>query len=318
LTCRATRSQNGVVDLNGIFPAIPTPFTDDTIDFRAARANAARWMTTGLRGLLVLGSNGEAPLVDADEAARLIATVREETPRDRVLIAGVNTQSTRQAIATARAHAAAGADLALVITPFYFKSQMSGDALVRHFTAVADASPIPVMVYNVPPTTGVAIPVAALDKLSAHPNIVAMKDSSGDVGYTTEAIGRVPSTFDIVVGVAPNLVAALTVGARGAIVAVASVFPELCVEVHALVRAGRLAEALAIQHAITPLARAVTTTYGPAGLKVAAEAAGYAGGLPRPPLVPLAPAQVNEIRALVERLRAWVDARAGALQGVSR
>jgi 4-hydroxy-2-oxoglutarate aldolase len=301
------------LNLDGIFPAIPTPFVDgDAIDVRAARANAARWMQTGLRGMLVLGSNGEAPLIDPDEATRLIAAVREETPRDRVLIAGVNTQSTRQAIAAARAAAAAGADLALVITPFYFKSQMSGEALVGHFTAVADASPVPLLVYNVPPTTGVAIPVAALEKLAAHPNIRGVKDSSGDVGYTTEAAGRVPSTFDIVVGVAPNLFAALSVGARGAIVAVASVFPELCVELHALVRAGRYAEALDIQHAIVPLARAVTTTYGPAGLKVAADANGYAGGLPRGPLVPLAPAQAAEIRALVERLRAWAAARPGA------
>jgi len=182
------------VDLNGIFPAIPTPFVDDEIDLRAARSNAARWMRTGLRGMLVLGSNGEAPLIEPDEATRLIAAVREETPRDRVLIAGVNCQSTRQAIAAARAFGAAGADLALVITPFYFKSQMSAEALVRHFTAVADASPVPVLLYNVPPTTGVAIPVAALDTLAAHANIAGMKDSSGDIGYTTEAIGRVASS----------------------------------------------------------------------------------------------------------------------------
>jgi 4-hydroxy-2-oxoglutarate aldolase len=306
------------VDLNGVFPAIPTPFSDDTIDYRAARANAKRWMATGLRGMLVLGSNGEAPLVDADEASRLIAAVREETPRDRVLIAGVNTQSTRQAIAAARAHGAAGADVALVITPFYFKSQMSGEALVRHFTAVADASPVPLLVYNVPPATGVTIPIAALEKIAAHPNIIGVKDSSGDVGYTTEAIGRVPASFDIVVGVAPNLMAALSVGARGAIVAVASVFPELCVELFALARAGRMAEALTIQHALTPLARAVTTTYGPAGLKVASEAHGYVGGLPRPPLVPLTSAQVTEIRTLVEQLRTWAASRAGTLEGVTQ
>lgn len=275
-------------------------------------------MKTGLRGMLVLGSNGEAPLVDADEAARLIATVREETPRDRVLMAGVNAQSTGQAIAAARAHAAAGADLALVITPFYFKSQMSGDALVRHFTAVADASPVPVLVYNVPPATGVSIPVAALDALAKHPNICGMKDSSGDVGYTTEAIGRVPASFDVVVGVAPNMLAALSVGARGAIVAIATVFPELLVELHALVRAGRTAEALRIQHAITPLARAVTTTHGPAGLKVAADANGFHGGLPRPPLVPLATGPANDIRALVERLRAWAETRTENLEGASR
>jgi len=266
----------------------------------------------------VLGSNGEAPLVDAEEAAPLIATVREETPRDRVLIAGINAQSTRQAIAAARAHAAAGADLALVITPFYFKSQMSGDALVRFFTAVADASPVPVLVYNVPPATGVSIPVTALERLAAHPNIAGMKDSSGDAGYLSEAIGHIPASFDVVVGVAPNMLAALSVGAKGAIVAVASVFPELCVELHALHRAGRSAEAMRMLHAIIPLARAVTTTYGPAGLKVAAEANGFVGGLPRSPLIPLGAGPISEIRALVERLRAWAEARTETLEGASR
>jgi 4-hydroxy-2-oxoglutarate aldolase len=311
------------LNLDGVFPAIPTPFTsDDAIDVAAARANAARWISTGLRGLLVLGSNGEAPLVDADEGARLIAAVREETPRDRVLIAGVNAQSTRQAIAAARAHAAAGADVALVITPFYFKSQMSRDALVRFFTEVADASPIPLLVYNVPQATGVTIPLLALERIAPHPNIIGVKDSSGDVGYTTEAIDRVPADFDVVVGVAPNLFAALSVGARGAIVAVASVFPELCVELHGHVRAGRRDQARAIQRAITPLARAVTTEYGPAGLKVAAAANGYVGGLARAPLMPLGATPTNEIRMLVEQLRAWAETRAAstpdALQGVSR
>jgi 4-hydroxy-2-oxoglutarate aldolase len=302
------------VDLNGIFPAIPTPFldSDGSIDFRAARANAARWMKTGLRGMLVLGSNGEAPLIDPDEGSRLIEAVREETPRDRVLIAGVNTQSTRQAIAAARAAGAAGADVALIITPFYFKSQMSGDALVRHFAAVADASPVPLLVYNVPQATGVAIPLAALEKIAAHPNIIGVKDSSGDIGYQTEVIGRMPAGFDVIVGVVPSLFASLSIGARGGIVAVASVFPELCVELHAHFRAGRYAEALAIQHAVTPLGRAVTTGYGPAGLKVAADANGYTGGLPRSPLVPLTPPQVAEIRTLVERLRAWAEARPAA------
>jgi 4-hydroxy-2-oxoglutarate aldolase len=314
------------VDLNGIFPAIPTPFqTDDEIDLRGARANAARWMKTGLRGLLVLGSNGEAPLIDQEEATRLVAAVREEVPRDRVLIVGTNSQSTRQAIAAARAASAAGADIVLVITPFYFKSQMSGDALVRHFTAVADASPKPIVIYNVPPATGVSIPVAAVEQLSAHPNIAGMKDSSGDVGYTTEAIGRVPERFQVIVGVAPSLLASLSIGARGGIVAVASAFPDLCVELHTAAREWREKDAMDIQRAITPLARAVTVTYGPAGLKAACDAMGYVGGLPRSPLRPLAPPQIAEINTLVERLRAWADARprpaavASATQeGVSR
>lgn len=304
------------MDLQSLFPAIPTPFLDDALDARGLRANVERWARTPLRGLLALGSNGEASHVDAEESVRAIEAVRAGWPADRLLIAGAGQQSTHQTIAAARAVARAGADLALIITPYAFKTNMTAEALVAHYTAVADASPIPILLYNVPPRTGVSLTLPVVSRLAAHPNIAGLKDSSGDVGFVAEVAGSVPSTFRLLVGVAPNLLASLTVGAIGGIVAVAAVFPELCLELHALARDGRREEALALQRALTPLARAVTSTHGPAGLKAAVEAVGFVGGAPRRPLPPLPAAAVAEIRGLVAQLQEWAAARQPVAQGV--
>jgi 4-hydroxy-2-oxoglutarate aldolase len=309
------------VDLNGIFPPIPTPFTsDDAIDFRALSSNVKRWGGAGLRGLLVLGSNGEGPFVDADESARVLAAVRKDLPDDQVILAGTGHQSTRQTILATQAAAAAGADIALVLTPFYFKSQMSADALFRHYTELADHSPIPVMIYNMPPVTGVAVPVATVVKLAAHPRVIGVKDSSGDVAYVADLVAHTrhiqkgDDPFQVLVGVAPNLYAALSVGAHGGIVAVANVFPELCVMLYRYVRAGRHADALELQRALTPLARAVTATYGVAGLKAAMDAVGgYVGGAPRLPLLPIGAGPAQEIKQMVERLQTLASATPSSL-----
>jgi 4-hydroxy-2-oxoglutarate aldolase len=160
--------------LDGIYPPIATPFKDDEIDLAALRHNLARWNAAGLRGVLVLGSNGEAAFVDDDEAQRLVAAVREDLPGDRVMIVGTGRQSTRATIAATRQAAKAGADVALVVTPYYFKTQMTSEVLVQHFRAVADASPIPVLLYNVTAFTGVNLAVDAIVQLAGHPNIVGL------------------------------------------------------------------------------------------------------------------------------------------------
>jgi 4-hydroxy-2-oxoglutarate aldolase len=301
------------VDLNGILPPIPTPFLGESIDWRGLSANVARWARAGLRGLVVLGTNGEAPFVSADEAERLIGAVRQELPRDQIVIAGTGQPSTAQSIAATRAASRAGADAALVITPFYYKAQMTAEALVRHYTEVADASPIPILLYNMPPATGVALPIAAVARLAAHPQVVGIKDSSGDVAFVADLVAATPSSFQVIVGVAPNLFASLCVGARGGVVAVANVFPELCVKLHALMRAGRHTDALEVQRVLTPLGRAVTTTYGVAGLKTALDAAGYAGGSLRLPLLPLGAQQALDVRQMVERLQGWASERLSSL-----
>lgn len=302
------------MDFDGIFPPIATPFHGDEPDLRGLSANVQRWARAGLRGLLVLGSNGEGPCVDADEAERVIATVRQDLPRDQVLMVGTGQPSTKLTIASTSLAARAGADVALVLTPFYFRSQMTAEALARHYTEVADASPIPIIMYNMPPVTGVTIPIATVLRLAAHPNIIGIKDSSGDMAYVGDLCAQTSRPFQVLVGVAPNLYPALCVGVNGGIVAIANAFPELCVRLFALARAGRHAEALEVQRVLTPLARAVTTTYSVPGLKCALDAAGYVGGAPRLPLLPLGPAQQQEIRQMVEKLQAWESSHASALK----
>lgn len=290
------------MNLHGIFPPIPTPFTDDEIDTAALARNISRWMTTRVAGLLLLGSNGEAPSIDADEADRLTRAAREVVPSDRTLIVGAAEESTRLTIAAVRRVAAAGADAVLVRTPAYFKRQMTTPVFVRHFTAVADASPVPVLPYNVPGLTGVSMTADAVAEIATHPNIAGMKDSSSDLTLVTDLVSLTPEGFPVLVGSAPTLYASLCVGAAGGIVAAACVVPDLVVELYDLARSGRHDEALALQRRLTPLARSVTTVYGVPGLKAALDVAGYTGGAPRLPLAPAGPQVHDIIRAQYEAL----------------
>jgi 4-hydroxy-2-oxoglutarate aldolase len=303
------------MNLDGVFPPVATPFLSGAgpVDLDALRFNARRWMATGLRGLVVLGSNGEAALLDEDEADAVVGAARECVPRDRLLIAGTGRESTRGTIAATKRAAALGADLALVRAPGFFKGAMTAEALRRHYVAVADASPIPVLLYNFAAVFGVNLATETIAQLAQHPNIAGLKESGGDVAQVADQVAAAPDGFQVVVGAAPALYASLCVGAAGGVVAVANAAPEACVRLHALARAGRHEEALALQRALTPLARAVTGTYGVAGLKAAMGIAGYKGGVPRAPLQPAPPAAVEHLTALVAALDAFLAGRAGAV-----
>jgi len=290
------------MDLSGIYPPIATPFKNDEVDYAGLAHNVKRWMGTGLRGLLALGSNGEAASVDEDEAERIVATVREGVPRDRVLLAGTGRQSTRAAIAATRRAAKAGADAVLVLTPFYFKAQMTPDALTDHYRAIADASPVPVLLYNFTNVTGLNMAPDTVAALSAHPNIIGLKDSNGDIAQVAGVVARVPAGFTVLVGSAATLYPAMTVGAAGGIVAVANVVPDVCVKLFDLVRAGQHDAARALQRRLTPLAHAVTGGYSIAGLKVAMEIAGYVGGEVRRPLRPAKAEARDTLRRLYDEL----------------
>jgi 4-hydroxy-2-oxoglutarate aldolase len=285
------------MNLHGIFPPIATPFKDDELDVEGLKNNVTRWMTTGLAGVLVLGSNGEAPLLDADESYRAAAAARECVPRDRTLIVGAGEESTRSTIAAVKRAAEAGADVVLVRTPAYFKSLVNTEVFVRHYTEVADASPVPVLPYNVPGLTGVKLAAEAVARLSSHPNIPGVKDSSADLVQIADLVSMTPPGFKVLVGSAPTLYASLCVGAVGGIVAAACVIPDLCVELYELVRQQRHAEALALQRRITPLAKSVTSGFGVAGLKAAMQMVGYVGGVPRRPLSPAGTQVLETLRA---------------------
>jgi 4-hydroxy-2-oxoglutarate aldolase len=272
------------MDLHGIFPPITTPFIDGEVNAKGIASNVERYMKTGLAGVVALGSNGEAPLLTDEESYRVIAAARERVPSDRRLIAGAGVESTPGTVAAVRRAAQAGADVVLVRTPGYYKSQMTADVFVRHYTAVADASPVPVLLYSAIMFTGVSLPVAAAVTLAEHPNIIGVKESAPDLAQVADLVSQTKPGFQVLVGSAPTLYASLCVGAVGGIVALACVAPELTVKLYALVCERRYDEALALQRRLTPLARSVTAAFGVGGLKAALDLAGYAGGEPRAPL----------------------------------
>ncbi len=287
----------------GIYTTIATPFRDDgAVDERALAANVARWMTTPLTGLVVLGSNGEAAQLEDDEADRVVEIVRAGVPSSRPLIAGTGRESTRATIAANKRAAAAGVDAVLVRTPSFFKPQMTTEAFVRHYTEVADASPIPVLLYNVSLYTGVNLLPDAVERLAVHPNIVGIKESGSDVGQIAEYVARTPDDFTVLAGSATTLVHALCAGCDGAILALASLVPDECVRMMTLVTEQRLDEARALQRRLMPLARSVGSTYGVPGLKAALELIGYTGGAPRPPLRPVSSEIVDIIRGQIVTL----------------
>lgn len=292
------------MNLHGIFPPIPTPFSGETVDARGLAANISRWMRTRLSGVVVLGSNGEAPLLEDAEADAIIATARESVPRNRVLIAGTGRESTAATMAATRRAAALDVDGVLVRTPSYFKNVMTQDVFVRHYTAVADASPVPVLLYNVTMYTGVNLPAEAVARLAEHPNIAGMKESTSDVAQVADLVSKVPESFPVLAGSGVTLFAALTVGASGAVLALSAVVPDICVEIYDLVRQRRYEEARALQRQVTPLARLLGPVHGVSGLKYALDQLGYVGGPVRAPLSPLAAEPQEHIKTQLVRLTA--------------
>lgn len=278
------------------------------MDARAVRSNVGRWNGTGAAGYVALGSTGERVHLSERERLTVVEAAREAVPANLTFIVGVGEHSTRATIEEARRVASSGADALLVITPHFYRSQMTSAALAAHYEAVADASPAPVILYSVPQNTGVAIPPDAVARLCAHPNVAGIKDSSGDFVNFVETARLVgeriadggAKDFALLTGHASTLYASLAAGARGGILAVACAAPRLCVEIYEAFVRGDAARARRLQAALVPLARAVTTRYGIGGLKAALDFAGYAGGAVREPLVAPGEEARREIKRLVE------------------
>ena len=299
------------MNLKGVFPPIPTPFSSESVDHRALAGNVARWMRTKLSGLVVLGSNGEAPLLDDAESDAVIETVRAHVPRDRTLIGGVGRESTAATIAAAGRAARIGVDVVLVRTPSFYKNVMTSDAFVRFYTAVADASPRPVLLYNVTLFTGVNLMPDAVERLATHPNIIGMKESNADLVQLADTIARTPDDFVVFGGSAPTFYHALSAGADGGVLAIAGVIPDICVDMFEHVRNGRHAEALELQRRITPLGRLLGAMHGVAGLKYALDQIGFIGGPTRPPLGTVPPDAQRQIRDQLAALGVMADVKVG-------
>ena len=289
------------MNLSGVFAPLPTPFDEqdrpDTARFGQA---IARWATTPLTGFVVLGSNGEAVLMDDFESDRVIVAAREAVPRGRTLIVGTGRESTQAAIKASKRAAEHGADAVLVRTPGFFKNQMTADAFVRHYTAVADASPVPVLLYNFTALTGVNLQPAVVSTLSNHPNIVGMKESGGDVAVIADLVNGTPKGFNVLAGTTSSFYAALCIGAIGGILAVACVLPDACVRLFELVKAGKHDEARELQRQLMPISKLLGNVHGVPGLKAALQIAGYDVGLPRPPLAPVSESAVDALRGALD------------------
>jgi 4-hydroxy-2-oxoglutarate aldolase len=293
-------------EFQGIFPALVTPFKGGPlgaeIDDEALGRNIGLLNAHALAGYLVLGSTGECVSLTDDEAVRLAGIVREEAAPGKKMIAGTGRESTILTIDFTRRMAEAGADAALVRPPSYFKGKMNREALKRHYLAVADAAPIPIILYNIPQNTGIVIDPGLVVELSAHPNIVGLKESSGSLPYLVEIIRRVPADFSYLVGSGYIILPALLMGASGAILAVANAAPALCVEIERLFREGSIHEAVERQLDLVPLNKMIMETHGISGLKCAMRSAGFEGGLARMPLLPVDEKSAAEIDALMKTL----------------
>jgi 4-hydroxy-2-oxoglutarate aldolase len=273
-----------MMKLSGVMPPITTPFQDGRLALDQLKKNFQKWNKTGLSGYLVLGSNGEAVYLNEKEKMKVIEVSRDSIPKSKIMMVGTGMESTQETLRFTHEAAKMGADCALVITPSYFKGSMKPQILYDHFVSVAESSKIGILIYNVPQFTGINMEAELVAKLSEHPNIIGIKDSSGNIGQLSEIVYLSQKRFAVFVGSAPVFLPALCVGAVGGILAVANAVPQQCVQIQNLFNKGKNGEARALQSRLTPLAKAVTTKYGIGGLKIAMDLATYFGGDPRLPL----------------------------------
>jgi len=288
-------------DLRGVILPIPTPF-DSTgeVDLCALRGNIAKWNSTGISGYVMLGSTGERVHLDENEYLKVIEAARAEVgprPEGLTFIAGAGQQSTRGTInEIKRVSEAVTVDAFLVITPHFYRPSITQQALIAHYQSIADASPVPVILYSMPALTGIKIEPETAARLSEHENIVGIKDSSADLDGLRETIKLVRKDFAVLTGNGTVLNQALSAGACGGILAVGCVAPAVCIEIFRAVTSGESERASSLQTKLTPLAQAVTTRFGIGGLKAALEMKGYVGGSVRAPLAQPSDEAREEIR----------------------
>ena len=291
--------------LRGILLPTTTPFDPNgQIAATDIASNIKEWTAHGVIGFVVLGSTGERVHLDEREYLETIEISRAAIAGDSVLIAGAGQQSTIGTIREIKSAARAGAEAVLVITPYFYRTAMTQETLIRYYTAVADGSPLPLLLYSMPPLTGIKIEPETVARLSEHPNIIGVKDSSNDVAGFRRTVELCPRDFAVMTGNGTVLLDTLRAGATGGILAVGCVVPEVCVEIFRLFTAGDDERAEELQSMLTPLAAAVTTKYGIGGLKAALDLAGYRGGSVREPLRAPDEGARTEIEQLLDRILA--------------
>jgi 4-hydroxy-2-oxoglutarate aldolase len=285
--------------LHGIYAPIATPFKDGKIAYDEMEKNLKFWLESDLSGVVVMGSNGEFVLLAPQEKEELTQFVCAQAKGKKPVIAGTGAESTVETIRLSKKAADAGADAVLVVTPNYYKGEMTDPVLARFYKDVADASPLPVILYNMPRNAGINISAKLAVELAKHPNIIGIKDSGGNIVQIADMIRNAPASFSVFAGSASFLYTSLVLGATGGTLALANVFPNECARLQTLFEAGKMKEALDLQMNLIDSNNAVTARWGIPGLKAAMEMIGLYGGDPRPPLMPLGEADREALRKVL-------------------
>jgi 4-hydroxy-2-oxoglutarate aldolase len=288
------------MDFSGVFAALTTPFAaDDSVAIADLKQNIQRYNATGLAGYAVQGSTGESVLLTRAEWDSVLVAAKEAASPQKRLLAGTGVESTAETISRSKRAAELGYHAALVKTPYYYKPVYKPDVLIAHYRRVADASPIPVMLYSVPQFTGISLEAPEVAALAEHPNIIGIKESSGHVQRVAEMVAATPASFQVLTGGAGVLLPSLIVGAKGAILALASALPEKCAELYEVTRRGQLEAARELQKNLLRASKLIVSELGIPGVKFVMDQRGYCGGAPRSPLLPLSDAAKRRVLELL-------------------
>ncbi|MGC1483719.1 MAG: dihydrodipicolinate synthase family protein [Candidatus Acidiferrum sp.] len=298
------------MNLSGVFPALTTPYAaDGSVSIEDLKHNIRKYNVTGLAGYVAIGSTGESVLLSRKEVDAIFIAIKESAAPGKLLIAGTGAESTAETIDRTKRAAELGYQVALVKTPYYYKPMYNQEVFIAHYRRVADASPIPVMLYSVPQFTGIALEAPEVGVLAQHPNIIGIKESSGNVQRAAEMLAAAPSPFQVLVGSASMMFPSMILGAVGSILALGSALPEQCVVLFDAVRSGDLERARELQSSILPASRLIVSQCGIPGVKYAMDQLGYRGGDSRLPLLPLHDDKKHAIRELLAKMDSHTPAR---------
>jgi 4-hydroxy-2-oxoglutarate aldolase len=301
-------NQQIVNNLKGVFPPVVTPFNRrGDVDEERFRRNLQKYAGTGLAGVVVAGSTGEALFLNEAERLRLIEIARNVVCPPELLLVGTGLESTRETIRLSREAIARGADALLVLPPHYYKPKMDAPALIAHFEVLASKVKRPIVLYSIPQFTGINMEVETIATLSRHPNIVGLKESSGNLAFVKTILCKVAPGFRVLVGSVGILLDALRAGAAGAVLGQACFAPALCVGVYEAFCRGQAKTAHELQQRLLPLAQKISLPFGVSGIKAALDLSGYHGGLPRSPLLPLSPKSRQMVSAALREARAGLE-----------
>lgn len=284
----------------GVATALATPFQENgQLNLEAWAALIEDQIQEGVTGLVIGGTTGEGMTITDDEFETLLVRAVEVANGRAVIIAGTGSNNTAVSIEKTKRAAELGAEMAMVVTPYYNKSTQAG--LIAHFTAIADASPIPLMLYNVPSRTGVALAPETVGELAEHPRITALKEASGDISVMAQMMAHIPEGFTVYCGNDDQILPYMAWGAQGVVSVLSNVYPGATVALAEALLAGDLQTARTWQIRLLPVIDELFAEVNPIPVKAALQARGFEVGAPRLPLVPMSATAEAKLLSAMEQ-----------------